>query len=186
MALLPSVASSMKGAMVPIASQTLASNSDVSFANIPTSYQDLMIVINGKTAITYAPYAGVYAGINNTYGSGGYSSLELLGNGSAASSSYAASTSYFQNLGQLPSAQSGVSSNLFGSFTMHILNYANTSSYKTILYRCAYDMNGSGGTILGVGTYRSNAAVVQMYLTAAGSFVTGSTITLYGIRKVGQ
>jgi hypothetical protein len=172
------------GALVPIAKTTLASNGDVSFANIPATYQDLMIVISGRTSISYTISAGVYMGINNTYGSGGYSSIEMDGYGSSSSTYINSSTAYFSNLGNMPS--SWMPSNIFGNYVIHILNYANTSNYKTLLYRGGYDMNGSGGTFLGAATYRSTAAVAQMYITAAGSFMTGSTITLYGVRSIGQ
>jgi hypothetical protein len=173
-----------KGAVVPIAKAILTSNGDVSFANIPTTYQDLMIVISGRTSISYTTSAGLYMGFNNTYGAGGYSSIELDGFGVSTSSSINANTNYFSNLGNMPS--SIMPSNIFGNYVINILNYANTTTYKTLLYKGAYDMNNSGGVFVGAGTWRNTAAIVQMYITAAGTFVTGTTVTLYGVRSIGQ
>ena len=176
---------SVHGSVVPIAQTTLTSSGDVAFTNIPTTYQDLFLVITSATTITYAIYAGLYMGVNNTYGAGGYSNVEFYTSGTVAQSSIANNTNYFQSLGFLP-APAWMGNPLKGDMHIHFLNYANTTNYKSILYQCAADMQGLGGTSIGVGTWRNTAAIVQMYITAAGASIAGDTFTLYGVRSVNQ
>lgn len=147
------------------------------FINIPQTYQDLMLVIytrdtNAATVTTLFNY------LNND-GATNYSYTYLDGNGSSASSGRTSNTAPFGGAVQIgASATSGI----FSSNVMHILNYANTTTYKTVLWRSAADANGSGNTRLTVGLYRSTAAVTQVYVNPASGFASGSTAALYGIR----
>jgi hypothetical protein len=58
------------------------------------------------------------------------------------------------------------------------MNYANTSTYKTVLTRSnKYDRVGAI-----VGLWRSTAAINSITLTAySNTYAIGSTFTLYGI-----
>ena len=177
-------ASSMHGALVPIAYTSISGSttSDVTFANIPQTYQDLMFVVNGRGSYS-ASYVLIQAYING--GFSGYSTTYLQGDGSSATSSRQSATSGLY-LGNLPAATS--TSGIQGSIVTHILNYANTSTYKTILSRNAYDLNGSGGTRLSVNMSSSTSAVTQVNIATfgVGYFTAGTTIELFGIRSVGQ
>ena len=179
MALLPSVASPMHGAMVPISYASITAA--INFTNIPQTYQDLMLVINSRDT-TAATVTTLFNYLNND-GTTNYSYTYLDGNGTSASSSRVANTAPFGGAVQIgASATSGI----FSSNIMHILNYANTTTYKTVLWRSAADANGSGNTRLTVGLYRSTLGITQVYVNPASAFATGSTVTLYGIRTVGQ
>jgi hypothetical protein len=181
MALLPSVASPMHGAVVPIKSTTVAgtTTNNIIFSNIPQTYQDLMIV-----SYLNASASNVYPGLTINSDSGtNYSETHLAGNG-ASPSSYRSTNGTAINFTStsLPST-----TNLFMTAQMHILNYANTSTYKTLLLKEANDNNGSGFVALSVDLWRGTSRIATLSITSFSAFFTaGSSIALYGIRTVGQ
>jgi hypothetical protein len=185
MAILPSVgAAAMHGAMVPIARTTLTSSGDVTFTNIPQTYQDLFVVVSARStqSATTSQYFGAF---NSNYGGNtNYSSTTLSGDGSSATSFRQTNQQGIWADGVVPGANS--TSGIYGSMTMYILNYTNSSTFKTYLMRCAADINGTGYTSLVVGTWRQTSAISTVYLTPSVSATAGSTFTLYGIRSVGQ
>jgi hypothetical protein len=184
-AFLSAGSAAMHGALVPIASQT-GNNSATSFAfnSIPQGYQDLMLVI----------YQRDFNGGNSSYGNssiqfnsvGGtsYSTTTLYANGSSAFSGRVTNNSYvYGTYGVGSSATSGV----YASNVLHILNYANTSTFKTVIQRGAIDLNGSGETELVVNLFRSTNAITSLTVFAySGAPTSASTYTLYGVRTVGQ
>jgi hypothetical protein len=174
-------ASSMHGALVPIAYQVLSTSAaSVTFTSIPQNYQDLLVVINaGQTGGTVNQ--GVFRVGNGTLDTGtNYSYTVLGGNGSSAVSSRGTNltngyTDYF--------AAPGISGD-YQTAELHILNYANTSTYKTILNRVAKATNG---TDLLVNLWRSTAAINTIqFQVPGGSFSSTSTFALYGVRTVNQ
>jgi len=170
------------GAMVPIASATASGSSNfISFSAIPQTYQDLMLVINARSSYSAAT-AQVYTYLNSD-GSALYSRTRLYGNGSAAASDRT-SNDTAAYIAEIPGATS--TSGIFGAATIHLLNYASTSTFKTVLIRSAVDLNGSGFTHLWVNTYRSTNAITgfDIFNSGASNFTAGSQITLYGIRAV--
>jgi hypothetical protein len=73
------------------------------------------------------------------------------------------------------------------SAEMHILNYANTSTYKTLLLREANDNNGSGYVALSANLWRGTSGITSLSISSfAAYFTAGSTIALYGVRTVNQ
>jgi hypothetical protein len=176
----------MHGAVVPIAYQAVtgSSVSSITFSNIPQGYQDLMIVFNLRTT-----YAGVYDSsismiANNSFTSI-YSWTELKGNGSSAISSRSTAVNYGST--SVYGANAALASTgTFASSVFHILNYANTSTFKTVLMRSAADSNGQGGVNLTASLIQTTAGIGQLLIQSNGNFVAGSTATLYGIRTVGQ
>jgi hypothetical protein len=180
-----SSAASMHGAMVPIASQTVtgSTTNTITFTNIPQKYQDLFIIFNGRRteAVTSSNLFLFYS--NST---SNYSNTILQGNGSAATSSRNTGASALW-LGYVPGGSS--TSGIFGSVKIDVLNYANTSTYKTTLTRAASDLNGSGYSELRVGLWANTSAITDMqFSTFSGSdyYAVGTIASLYGIRSVGQ
>jgi hypothetical protein len=174
------------GAMVPIASYTASGSDFCQFLNIPQIYQDLMVVIYGRTANTSNGFGT--AQLFGAYANGDASSCSatsLRGDGSSATSTRVTGQPQF-SAGALPNGNA--TSGIFGSATMHILNYTNTTTFKTILTRSAFDMNGSGGTWLTASLYSKTPAITSLTIydpaIAGNAFAAGSTATLYGIRTV--
>jgi hypothetical protein len=154
----------------PIATTTLGSGvTNLTFSSIPSTYTDLILVCNGNTAAA----ANNYLQFNGDNGSN-YSATRLSGDGSAASS--ARSTSATQIL-----------LDGFGYWTtgynankvIHIMNYANTTTNKTVLTRAN---NASIGTDAIVGLWRSTAAITSIRFNSDSTLQAGSTFTLYGIK----
>jgi hypothetical protein len=161
---------------VPIATTTLGSAANsVTFSSIPSTYQDLVLVINYGQTSGANGFGVQFNGDSGT----NYSNTYLIGNGSTATSSRATN-------GSEVDIGSGIGgSNAGGAITrVNFMNYANTATYKTIL--CRSD-NASVGTQAIVGLWRSTSAITSMVISLAGSFsstptaLAGSIFTLYGL-----
>lgn len=158
--------------MTPIATNTLTSaTATVTFSNIPQNYTDLVLVTN--TYLSTSSQSGniTYNGDTGT----NYSVTFLGGNGSSASSSRSSTRANLPlDLGY------GYSSSNFGVYNVHIQNYANTTTYKTMISRGGEAGIGTNAT---VGLWRSTSAITSITCgTSGGNYVAGSTFTLYGIK----
>jgi len=160
--------------MTPIATNTLTTaTATVTFSNIPQTYTDLVVVINAKAT------SGAHDVISriNSDSSSNYSTTFINGTGSAASSGRQSNQTYLylDNYGYLETTDGQVS-------ITHFMNYANTTTNKTILSRASNATNGVTGL---VGLWRSTAAITSITLycgTAGVTFTSGSTFTLYGVK----
>jgi hypothetical protein len=155
-----------------IATTTLGSaQSSVTFSSISGSYTDLVLVANTATNTSSNYYLIQF---NSDTGSN-YSSTHLRGTGSAASStSYSNQTSIFTSIGSTIST-----TKLASIMTAHIMNYSNTTTYKTILSR---DNNAGTEVDTTVALWRSTSAITSIKISiGANNFDTDSTFTLYGI-----
>lgn len=153
----------------PIATTTLGSAAaSYTFSSIPNTYTDLVLVIIGATTDTGVSNLEIQ--FNGDTGSN-YSSTRLLGDGSSASSGRLSNSSY--------SMIGDVNNNQFVSIN-NIMNYANTTTYKTHISR-----TGSAANYLGayVGLWRSTAAINSVTIKRSGTTITaGTTLSLYGIK----
>ena len=152
----------------PIATTTLGSAQlNVTFSSIPSTYTDLILIIDGQTASN----SSINLFVNSDSGSN-YSSTLLIGNGSAASSTRTTS-----NTSALIGAFYTTS---VGNCIAHFQNYSNTTTYKTILSRS----NVAGtNTTARVSLWRNTAAISTIKLEGdAVNFSAGTTFTLYGIK----
>ena len=155
----------------PIATQTLGSSAaTVTFSSIPSTYTDLVVVFTGQqTPATTAN--GAYFTLNNDTGNN-YSRTDIDGDGTTASSGRSTSAPYIQNI---------VFKNVQNTTIINIFNYANSTTYKTILSR-TNTSNQSVNAIAGL--WRSTAAInrIDFAIQSAQSFTAGSTFTIYGIK----
>jgi hypothetical protein len=163
----------------PIESKTLGSSaSSVTFTSIPSTYTDLVLIVNGGTS---SGSNSLYMRFNNDSTSI-YSTTYMYGNGSSATPGRlttrdAAAIGYFVAPG---------TGNEFNSI-VHIQNYANTNVYKTVLDRA----NSTSGTYPGaeasVSLWRSTAAINRIdVLISSNTINAGTTLTLYGISNAGD
>ena len=153
-----------------IASTTLGSASNtVTFSSIPSTYTDLVVIFNGGISVYDFIYTQVGNGSIDT--GSNYSGTILTGGSSRHSNS-----TYLQTLGWAV----GILNNANG--ILHFMNYANTTTYKTILNRTSTADYGNSAY---VGLWRSTAAINTIEFTGVNSRTinTGSTFTLYGILK---
>ena len=160
----------------PIATTTLGSSTaSVTFGtgsplsgNIPQTYTDLILVINGKSSSGVAGYVGTQFNGDTT---ALYSTTRLLGDGATATSDRYLNQTIAKG-GTLWSSQ--------GTVIHQIQNYSNTTTYKTFLTR---DNNAGNRVGAAVSLYRSTNAITSIVLSCpdGSGFASGSIFTLYGI-----
>lgn len=163
----------------PIATTTLSSaQSTVDFTSISGSYTDLVLV--GNFGLTLPDESLLLRVGNGSFDTGtNYSSTELYGNGSAAGSQRTSNATSMR-ITYAFGGGATVSSNCI----INLQNYANTTTYKSILHRA----NITDGTYKGVeaivSLWRSTSAINQIRLLTTGTtYLSGSTFTLYGIKS---
>jgi hypothetical protein len=156
----------------PIATQTVSGSSTgtVTFTSIPSTYTDIVVMIN---AGYLSDSRDVTWTVNNDGGSN-YSQTTLQGDGSSATSSRNTSVvKFYSNCLTHPN---------YGVGIIHLMNYANTTTFKTALSRSGTTVNVVQA---GVHLWRSTAAInrLDFFPNVSGNFLSGSTFTLYGILK---
>ena len=74
--------------------------------------------------------------------------------------------------------------NVFGAFVLDLLDYANTSKYKTIRELGGCDNNGDGDIFFNSGLWQSTSAVTSLTFTVGGGtlFSQYTQYALYGIK----
>lgn len=153
----------------PIATQTLSTTAaTITFSSIPSSYTDLVLVFTGQSTsgniVNYLQF--------NSDTATNYSWTALGGSGGAAVSARGTSVSqpridYYGYMDQTEANR-----------IVHIMNYTNTTTYKTFISRAN---NSNNGVSTVAGLWRSTAAITSITVGAGGTFTSGSTFTLYGI-----
>jgi hypothetical protein len=141
--------------------------------SIPSTYTDLVLIINGSSASDVQPQMRL-----NNNSSSVYSSTVVAGNGTVAASgrtqqaggSTAMALDYYFSL----TSTSGA-----GTIIVNLMNYANTTTKKTILSRAN---NAGKGTSALVGLYDSTSAITRIDIISSVNISVGSTFTLYGIK----
>jgi hypothetical protein len=162
----------------PIATQTLGSAaSSVTFSSIPGTYTDLVLVLGDlKAGISSNTVCVRYNSDSGT----NYSYTILTGTGSVAQSARASDQTYSFFGGYNVGVDGTYPSTVIG----HIMNYANTTTYKTGLSRYGIEKAGSGGeSQVIVNLWRSTAAITSVTVaTFTGNWSIGSVFSLYGIK----
>lgn len=158
----------------PIATTTLtAGTATVTFSSIPATYTDVIAVVH---AISDGTFANFNVRVNGDTGSN-YSRTRLSGNGTSATSARATSqTSFFL------ADVSGISNTGRSFYIVNFMNYANTTTYKSVLNRTnTVNGNAGDGVELHAQLWRSTSAINEISFLVS-SFASGSTFTLYGIK----
>ena len=157
---------------VKIASQTVTGTPvNVAFSNIPQGYTDLVISV-----VSANPTAG-NADLRiqfNSDSTSNYSETWLRGNGSAATSG--------RETSQTSAMVGWTDTTLITNTIIHLLNYSNSYTYKTILSRNNNIATSYVNTM--VGLWRSTAPITSITLinVSGYSFSAGSTVNIYGIK----
>lgn len=156
----------MPATFQPIATQTISGvNADVVFSNIPGTYTDLVLIVNATQATTLG---SLFIRFNADTGSN-YSDTIMLGDGSTPQSARQSNTT---------SMRTGLIGNNPGNTILYIMDYANTTTNKTVLSRGNVAANQSRA---GVGLWRNTAAINALTVVTNNQAITG-TFTLYGIK----
>jgi hypothetical protein len=160
-----------------IATVTVGSGgqSTITFSSIPSTYKHLQIRAIAKSAGAFTQGRVKV----NSDTSSVYTLHQLTGDGSTASSNgYANEAGPVTIPIRMPDT-----ANIFGVIVMDILDYQNTSKFKTIRTLGGADLNGSGSMILSSNLFRSTSAISQLDFDGNGeNFAQYSQFALYGIR----
>lgn len=161
-----------------IATHTVSSAvSSVTFSAITQIYTDLVFIINMQSSYTGDAGNGARLRFNGDTGTN-YSYIAARGNGSSTSSFRSSNDTYVQ-IGLLPSSGGGTPAGTFGNGIAHILNYSNSTTYKTVLGRTNSTYMSVEAT---TNTWRNTAAITSIVYFGDGNILSGSTFTLYGIK----
>ena len=178
------LASASGGADYELISSTVLGSAQASVtftdAGAWTPYKHLQI--RGAVRSANAAYwGGIYLTFNAD-GTSVYTTHNLVGNGSGVSSDSeinATSTRLpFTNVG------SSAPSNAFGSFITEILDFKETTKFKTLRTLGGRIIGGSEDRVgLTSGLWRSTNAVTSITMTSQNAnFVAGSRFSLYGLK----
>jgi hypothetical protein len=152
----------------PIATTTLGSAvSSYTFSSISSSYTDLILITAGTSSAD-----GSYKLQFNGDTTSNYSNTFMYGDGSSAVSGRSSSQTSIGGLGRAGTSQ--------GNGIIQIMNYANTTTFKTVIGRGSL---ASQLVIATVGLWRKTPEAINSItiLPESGTMSTGTTFTLYGI-----
>lgn len=164
-----------------IATVTVGSGgaTDVTFSSIPSTYQHLQIRAFGNGVYSSVDYDDFSFQFNGDTGNN-YSWHRLRGNGTNAAAS--ATTSTYRGVANY-NAVSNTANSIFGVTIIDILDYKDTSKYKTARALGGVDFNGSGGVGLTSSLWMSTSAITSIRIfEALGDFRQYSSFALYGIK----
>jgi hypothetical protein len=144
-----------------------------------SGYTDLVLVANFTVATSSANLVMTFNGDTT---SGLYSKTQMEGTGTTAVSGRTANANNI-----------GLDSNIGDDATspsihiINLMNYANTSVFKTVLHRQSGFWSANPGTAARVGLWRNTNAITSITLNNGGTnFTVGSTFSLYGIANADQ
>jgi hypothetical protein len=149
----------------PIASVT-STSTDITISNIPSTYTDLVLVMS-HLSTTDGPDLRIRFNGDTT---SSYSRTFMYGFNDATASGRESNQTWI-----LTAADDSQHTNV-----IHIMSYANTNVFKTVL-----DSFGGAGRIVGrtVGLWRKTDAITSINLTIAWAWASsGITVNLYGIK----
>ena len=152
---------------IPLQTITLGSAaSSVTFADIPATYRDLVLVANGTTVAS-----NVYVVLQlNADDASNYSNVFMVGFGSTTESIASTDTSIKRS--GMGDSQSTV--------IWQLVDYSATDKHKTVLSR--WGANSSTNVAAAAGRWANTSAInsVKVYPEST-TFTSGSTFSLYGI-----
>ena len=158
----------------PIAAVTVssASSSVLVMSSIPSTYTDLRLIIVGNTNNPTNPVFQFNSDTTNNY-----SFTYISGDGSSASSSRRTNQGYGWT-----GYNAYMNSSTISMGTLDIMNYANTTTFKTAIGRYS---NAATGTDAVVNLWRKTPEAItriDILTGSANTFSVGTTFTLYGIK----
>ena len=161
-----------------IQSQTLSSSAaTVTFSSIPATFTDLVLVGSAKSLLSGTDSIGIAV---NGSGSAIYSRTYLEGNGSAVTTGR--QTAQIRVVSDYIMGTTGTAD--FGTYTWNFMDYSNTTTKKTVLFR-GNNTQVSGGWNASAMVYLVDTTSAITSLTIATmngpNLAIGTTFKLYGI-----
>lgn len=150
------------------------SSGTITFSSIPSTFKHLQVrgINNDGSGFD------IQLRFNSDSGSN-YAYHYLEGYGSGVSAAGAATQT------KIIIGSSGFGTNIMGASVIDVLDYANTSKYKTVRTLIGNDRNGGGSIMLSSGLWQSTSAISSLSLIndAGANFTSSTTFALYGIKE---
>ena len=158
--------------MEPIATTLLGSTATtITFSNIPQGYKNLQIRAIAKASGTnFNPMMRF-----NGDASSSYSWHYIYGDGNTVSAGGGATQAFIYN------SITTTSANIYNGFIIDILDYSNTSKFKTTRELSGQDRNGGGEINFFSGNWQNTSPITSIVFSN-GTFDTNSRFSLYGIK----
>ena len=168
------------GAYDSIATVTSAgSAADITFSSIPATYTHLQIRGILRTNDT-GDFNNQGMRFNSDTGSN-YKSHTLRGNGASVTTGVVVGATNFNDF--MRAASNSLTAGIFSAVVLDILDYANTSKYKTFRALQGGDSNGAGVVGLNSGVWMSTTAINSITISpSGGTAIQYSSFALYGIK----
>jgi len=163
-----------------IATTTLGSaTATITFSSISGSYTDLVLITNHGVS-SGGSGDTISLRFNSDTGSN-YSGTTIYGTGSSSASQRFSNQTVINIARSVGPTASSIESNA----VINIQNYSNTTTYKTVISRANVPTGSYPGLEATVNIWRNTAAInsIDILYLSGGTFVSGSTFTLYGILK---
>ena len=172
-----------EGAYDSLATVTVGATavSTITFTGIPSTYKHLQVRAITKSTRAGSGYDYLLTQVNSDTATN-YSWHLLYGTGAAATTS-ANSTVSSMGLGFNP--QTSATANAFGVTVIDILDYADTTKYKTFRALIGTDLNDTNGSVgFASGNWRSTSAITSLTFSnnVSGNLVQYSQFALYGVK----
>lgn len=149
----------------------------ITFSNIPQTYRHLQFrcfFANSSSILDDSRWRWN----NDSTVANYYTTHQIKGDGASATAvgfNPGVAFSYLGFYSDVPSC--------FSSYTVDILDYANTTKNKVMRSFGGYDANGSGNVIIRSSLWINTSAITSVNITPmGGSFVQHSSFALYGLR----
>jgi hypothetical protein len=170
-------AAAVAGSYESIATVTVGAGGtlEIDFTSIPSTYQHLQI----RGIFRQANGEAILMRFNGDTGNN-YACHALYGDGSTAAAGAAASRSNipFERFSGMPTGTS-----IYGAAVIDILDYKDTTKYKTVRALDGHDSNGSGYVHFESGLWMSTSAISSIkFYTAGNVYAQYSQFALYGIK----
>jgi asparagine N-glycosylation enzyme membrane subunit Stt3 len=164
-----------------ISSNVLTSTTaSVTFSAIPNTYTDLVVRVSQRNDGTVGNFDQLSIRLNAS-GTTTHSRTQLKGDGSAATSTRTSNASTMTLVDGSPTANA--TANTFASSEFYIPNYAGSTSKPVSGFNGA-ETNATAAELMVIaGLYNSTNAVTDITIDSSGSFVSGSSFYLYGIKN---
>jgi hypothetical protein len=164
-----------------IASNVLSSSAaSVTFSAIPGTFNDLVVKISARD-----DQDTIYQSVRvqfNADTSAIYSLTDLRGSGTSALSQRFSALSY--TIDSSGTNSNNATANTFSNAEIYIPNYISTTSKSYGSFAVAENNATAAGITAMAGLFRNTSAITTLRLqTNGGSFVSGSSFYLYGIKN---
>jgi hypothetical protein len=165
---------------IATATVTSGGQGTITFSSIPQTYTHLQARIFAQQGSAQYHTLQLALGGGSFDTGSTYPQHYIYGNGSTAGAGGGANGSPGINFGDLPGSGS---TNIFGVGIVDILDYTNTSKYKTVRILGGNDKNGSGVVVMtsGFDTTSTNA-ITGVQFVSSGNYSAGTVIALYGVK----